>query len=356
MSKEDLKEILGRRLEQARLMRGMSLRELAEATGEIVSYNALHRYEHGDMMPSDEVLMAVADVLDKPLDFFFRPFTVELKGVEFRKKARLSAKLEESIKQQALDFFERYLEIEQILGLSETFENPLGDLRIESPEQAESAAEMIRDKWRLGADPLPNVLQMLETNGIKTLTVQAPESFDGFSGWADAHPVIVIVCWLNGDLPRKRFTTMHEVAHILVRPACSLSRDQERSCDRFAGAVLMPRESFEGDWGGYRRRVSSEELIDLIRRWGVSIAAIVHRAYDLGLVEETLYHRFFKAYNMAGYRRRGEPGDYQGTEASSRFEQLVLRAAAENTISVSKGAGLLNEPLTEFRNRLSDLS
>ena len=60
MSKEDLKEILGRRLEQARLMRGMSLRELAEATGEIVSYNALHRYEHGDMMPSDEVLMAVA--------------------------------------------------------------------------------------------------------------------------------------------------------------------------------------------------------------------------------------------------------------------------------------------------------
>ncbi len=356
MSKEDLRETFGRRLEQARLMQGLSLRELAEATGGKVSYNALHRYERGDMMPGDDVLISIADVLDKPLDFFFRPFTVELQGVEFRKKAKLSPKLEESIRQQALDFFERYLEIEQILGLPGEFESPLGDLEVASPEQAEDAAEMLREKWRLGNDPLPNVLQMLETNGIKTLTVNAPESFDGFSGWADHHPVIVIAAWLNGDLPRKRFTTMHEVAHLLVRPTCSLSRDQERSCNRFAGAVLMPQAPFESEWGGYRRRITLEELIDLKRRWGVSIAAMVHRAYDLGFIEETLYHRFFKAYNTAGWRRLGEPGDYNGTETSSRFEQLVLRAAAENAISESKAAGLLDEPLAEFKNKLRDFS
>jgi Zn-dependent peptidase ImmA (M78 family) len=352
MSKEDPRKVFGRRLEQARLMRGLSLRELAEATGGKVSYNALHRYEHGDMMPGDDVLMAVADVLDKPLDFFFRPFTVELQEVEFRKKARLSPKLEESIREQALDFFERYLEIEQILGISGVFKNPLENFDVASPEQAETAAERIREEWGLGKDPLPNVLQMLETNGIKTLTVEAPDSFDGFSGWADGHPVVVVAEWLNRDLPRKRFTTMHEVAHILIRPSCSLSKDQERSCDRFAGAVLMPRESFEGDLGGYRRRVSLEELKDLKSRWGVSIAAIVHRAYDLEFIEESLYHHFFRAYNAAGYRRSGEPGEYKGTEASSRFEQLVLRATVENTISESKGAGLLNEPLVEFKDRL----
>ncbi|OPY64288.1 MAG: hypothetical protein A4E57_03571 [Syntrophorhabdaceae bacterium PtaU1.Bin034] len=307
-------------------------------------------------MPGDEVLISIADVLDKPLDFFFRPFTVELHDVEFRKKARLSAKFEESIRQQALDFFERYLEIEQILGLTGVFESPLGGLEVMSPEQAEDAAEILREKWNLGSDPLPNVLQMLETNGIKTLTVDAPESFDGFSGWADSHPVIVVAAWLNGDLPRKRFTAMHEVAHLLVHPTCSLSRDQERSCNRFAGAVLMPRVPFESEWGGYRHRIALEELIDFKRRWGVSIAAMVHRACDLELIEESLYHRFFKAYNAAGWRRLGEPGDYQGSEVSSRFEQLVLRAAVENTISESKAAGLLDEPLTEFKHRLHDFS
>lgn len=355
MSREGLKEVFARRLIQARRMRGMSLRELAEATGGRVSYNALHRYERGDMMPGDVVLMAVADALDKPLDFFFRPFTVELKGVEFRKKAKLGSKVEDSIQEQALDFFERYLEIEQILGLTSTFENPLADIDVSSAERAEDAAEIVRDKWKLGEDPLPNVLRMLETIGIKTLVVDAPESFDGFSGWADGHPVVVIGKWLNKDVPRKRFTTVHEVAHILVQPGCSWSKEQERRCDRFAGAVLMPRKAFEGDWGGYRHRITLEELIDLKRRWGVSIAAIVHRAYDLDLIDETMYHRFFKAYNAAGWRRN-EPGDYQGAEASSRFEQLVLRAVSETVISMSKGAALLNEPLADFGGRLTDFS
>jgi Zn-dependent peptidase ImmA (M78 family) len=117
----------------------------------------------------------------------------------------------------------------------------------------------------------------------------------------------------------------------------------------------MPRKAFERDWGGYRHRITLEELTDIKRRWGVSIAAIVHRAYDLGLIDEMMYHRFFRAYNTAGWRH-SEPGDYQGTEASSRFEQLVLRAVAETVISMSKGAALLNEPLADFGGRLTDFS
>ena len=356
MSRPDPKEVFGRRLEQARKMRGLSLRALADAAGGRVSYNALHRYERGEMMPGDEVLIAVADALDKPLDFFFQPFSVELSGVQFRKKMKLPAKLEDSIKEQALDFFERYIEIEQVLGLPNKFKSPLEGISVTEPAQAESAAEKVRDAWKLGRGPLPNVFEMLDSNGIKSMAVDAPASFDGFSGWADGHPIVVVGKWLDRDLPRKRFTTLHEIAHILIHPDDVTERkEREKCCHRFAGAMLMPRKAFETEWGGFRRRISLEELKDLKRRWGMSIAAMMLRANELGLLDPPLYQRFLIAYKAKGWHR-GEPGAYPGVEVSHRFEQLVLRAASENLITMSKAAALLNQPQADLRNLLSDFA
>jgi Zn-dependent peptidase ImmA (M78 family) len=355
VSNLNIKETFGRRLAQARRMRGLSLRALAAATEGRVSYNALHRYEQGVMMPNDDVLLIVADVLNKPLDFFFRPYSIQLREIEFRKKTTLGEKSVTAIKEQALDFFERYLEIEQILGLPNDFKDPLGQSRLDEPEDAETAVEKIRNKWKLGIDALPNVLETLEINGFKVFEIDAPESFDGFSGWLDGRPIIVLAKWLNSDLPRKRFTALHEAGHVLLKKHTVLrGRGLERLCNRFAGAMLIPGKMFESDWGGFRHRISIEELFDLKRRYGISLAAIMYRAHDLRLVAEPVYKRFFITYKKEGWHR-GEPGDYAGTEISTRFEQLVLRAVAEDTISISKGAVLLNESLAEFRSRFREI-
>src|SRR5690349_20214064 len=105
------------RLIQARKMRGLSLRALAEKTEGRVSYNALYKYEQGLMMPDSEVLSALADALDQDLDFFFREQAVQLKEVRFRKTSRLGAKEEEAIRVRAADYFERCREIDQIVGI-----------------------------------------------------------------------------------------------------------------------------------------------------------------------------------------------------------------------------------------------
>lgn len=358
MNKPDPKGVFARRLAQARRMRGLSLRDLSKATGGRVSHNALHRYEQAEMMPGDEVLISVADALDKPLDFFFRPFAAKLEGVQFRKRTKLGAKPEETIREQAIDFFERYLEIEQILGVPNSFKDPLGDTRLTKTEDAEDAAETVRSKWDLGMDPLPNVIDALEARGMKVFESDAPETFDGFSGWADGHPVIVLAAWLNSDLPRKRLSALHEAAHLLIHPHTDLTgKAQETCCLRFAGAMLMPRKAFESDWGGYRHRISLEELKDLKRRYGISMAAIMHRAHDLDLIDDSVYRRFFILHRSRQWHHAGaEPGEYLGTEVSSRFEQLVLRAVSEEVISLSKGAALMNVAVDELRQRLSDFS
>lgn len=354
MEAQDPKVIFGRRLAQARRMRGMSLRAVAEAIEGKVSYNALHRYECGVMMPGDEVLIAVADVLDKPLDYFFRPFTVELRELRFRKTTGLGSKSEVAIKEQATDFFERYCEIEQILAVHSGFSDPLGDSRYANLAAAEDAAASTREAWRLGQDPLPNVIETLEVNGFKIFEVEAPESFKGFAGWADNHPVIVLAAWMNRDIPLKRFTMQHEAAHLLAAAHTDLVGKQlESFCDRFAGAMLIPASVFTADFGGFRHRISLEELIDLKRRYGMSIAAIMHRAHDLALINDSTYRQFCIIRNKKGWHR-AEPGHYPGDEKSSRFEQLVLRATAEEQISFDKGASLLNIPLAEFRQTLSE--
>jgi len=352
----DPKEIFGQRLAQARRMRGMSLRALAEATGGKITYNALHRYELGQMMPGDDVLIAVADALDQSLDFFFRPATVKLQEIKFRKTSGLGVKSEDAIREQALDFFERYHEIENILGLSAEFKDPLGQMRVDKPEDTETAAEKIRKEWKLGEDALPSVVEVLESKGTKVYEIEAPQHFNGFAGWTDGHPVIVLAKWLNCDIPRKRLTALHELGHILLRTRVDLShKEMEHYCYRFAGAMLIPHKVFKADWGGFRHRVSLEELIDLKRRYGISIAAIMYRANDLGLVDKALYDHFQIVRKKKGWHQPGkEPGEYLGIEISSRFEQLVLRAASEEVITRSKGAALLNEPVSSFSRKLGD--
>jgi Zn-dependent peptidase ImmA (M78 family) len=354
VKRQEPKEIFGRRLSQARRMRGMSLRAVADALGGLVSYNALHRYEQGVMMPGDDVLIPVADVLDKPLDFFFRPFTVELRELRFRKATGLGAKSEDAIKELATDFFERYCEIEEILALPSRFSDPLKDARFSNVDEAEKAATKVRVSWRLGEDPLPNVIETLEVNGLKVFEVDAPTCFDGFAGWADVHPVIVLGKWLNNDIPRKRLTMLHEAAHPLAAVHTDLAgKELESFCNRFAGAMLMPREVFKSDWGGFRHRITLEELIVLKRRYGMPIAAIMHRAHDLKLIDDSMYRQFSITRKKKGWHR-DEPGKYIGIEQSSRFEQLVLRATAEEQISFDKGAALLNIPLADFQQTLSE--
>ena len=349
----DPKQTFAHRLTQARKMRGLSLRALAEKLDGRVSHNALHKYELGRMMPDSKVLLAVADVLNQDLDFFFRDSALELQGLRFRKASRLGAKDEAAIRERAVDYFERHREIEHLLGIASQFKNPLAHLAIRRGEDVEEAAGKLREAWRLGEDPLPNVREMLEAKGLMMFEVDAPESFNGFAGHADGHPAIVLARWLDRDLPRKRFTALHEVGHLLLKLPDDLPvKEQEALCHRFAGAMLIPERVFIAEFGGHRQHVSLAELASLKERYGMSIAAIMHRALDLDLITPALYKRFCVMSRQKGWHKK-EPGEYSGRESSGRFEQLVVRAAAEALISESKGAALLNEPFVDFRERLA---
>jgi len=345
------KIIFSHRLAQARKMRGLSLRSLAELVDGVVSYAALHKYEQAEMLPGSAVLVALATALKQSADFFFRPLTVSLQKVEFRKRATMPAKQKQAVKEQARDFFERYLEVEQLLGLDVGFENPLAGMVIRAPEDIEAAAEKLRQKWDLGASALPNVLELLEEHQVKVYDLEAPDKFDGLSGWAGKIPVVVVNRRFPAD--RKRLTALHELAHLILEFAKDrfTPKEIERLCHCFAGAVLMPKEVFLAKFGGKRDAVSWNELFELKRDFGISIAAIMARARNLGLITENYYIRFNVALNQKGWRNP-EPVEFPGQEQSNRFDQLLYRAASSELVSLSKAASLAGKPLAAFRESL----
>lgn len=359
---DEVKKILPVRLRQAREMAGLSLRGLSEATNGQVSHNAISRYEGGIMFPGSEALNAIASAVGQSLDYFIRPFqvSIDLRQVRFRKRSsKLGKKDQEAIKMQAEDFFERYCEIEEILGVRHLYDPPFDPIPVTDPNDVTRLAKELREKWELGLDPLPNVHELMELKGIKVHELPTEHgAFDGFSAMTDAGPVVVIASWLNKDIPRKRMTEVHELAHVVLNiPEEMDERQEEKLVWDFAGELLMPKEEFT-DKFGRRTKITLHELTALKKHFGVSIMAIVTRAAKLGLISDSAKVEFFKFANRSGWRTNGEPGGdaYTGTESNQRFKTLVHRAVVEEKISESKGASLLRVPLPELREELKGVT
>src|SRR5271166_4789772 len=96
---------LGTRIQQARKASGLSLRALADLLG--LSHAAIKKYEDGDVYPSSDMLIKLAQALKVRVDFFFRPIKVSLENVKFRKRKQLSGKSEEAIKFEVISQIER---------------------------------------------------------------------------------------------------------------------------------------------------------------------------------------------------------------------------------------------------------
>lgn len=347
-----MKAQVGNRIKSARLLAGLSLRELANALDGIVSHNAISKYEKGEMMPDSKVLIALSKALDVKTDYFLRPQTIEISNIEFRKKSSLTVKKTNSIKENIKDNIERYIELETFLNFENTFINPIKDVVIENSKDVENSVEHLLHQWGLGINTLPNIIEILEDKDIKVVEIDADEKFDGLSGWAN-NVIPVIIINKNFTVERKRFTALHELGHLLlsIHSENFTHKEIEKFCNVFAGAMLLPKETLFNELGKKRNSISINELIYIKESYGISIQAIMARAKDLGVISNDQYVRFRIRVNQEqnlkleiGY------GEYKGVEHSSRFKQLLYRATAEEIISMSKAASLSNVKLAQFRD------
>ena len=343
---------LGERLHSARKMAGLSMEKLAIEAGSLVTKQAISKYEKGAMNPGSEILLALAKPLSVKVDYFFRSSKLQITDLQFRKKSKLTRREEDRIKHQTIDFVEKYLELEEILNMAPTFSNPVTERRTSDHRDIERSATDIRESWNLGEGPIPQLTELLEDRGIKIFEVAASEDFDGLSGFAGEDGIPFIAVYEGGDLVRKRFTMAHELAHLLLDFSPDRERPREKLCHAFAGALLLPKKVIRDELGEKRNRITEWELKKLKGIYGISMQAIMARALTLGIISEHAFKQFRIYVSRHGWRVK-EPGEYSGEEKANRFKQLMLHAAAEQIISYSKAAELLNKSLSEFEREVT---
>jgi Zn-dependent peptidase ImmA (M78 family)/DNA-binding XRE family transcriptional regulator len=328
---------IGQRIKQARKANHMSLRDLAGKAE--ISPMAISKYERDLDMPSSGVLLRLAQALGVSLDFLFRPQTVSVQLQAYRKHVALGVKEQDAIQMRIQEWLERYLEVESFFP-DEQKKVSLPVRVIDSIEQVEDVALELRESWKLGLDPIEDLTQLLEDQGINVGLVSGFEHFDACTFMADDAPVIVSKEELPGD--RQRFNLGHELGHLILNVNEPL--DTETACHRFVGAFLVPAEAARFELGTSRTTLGLNELHSLKQKYGLSMQAWIFRAKDLGIIPDGAAARLFQHFRANGWNRQ-EPGDAIPAEKPRRMERLIYRALAEDLISRSRAQELLGAPL-----------
>ena len=349
--------MIGQRLKLSRSAAGLSLRGLEAKIGNRVTAQAISKYERDETMPRAGVLAVLADALGVSAAYLAGGRSMVLEGVEFRKKAIPSKREETRTEARVLRLLERYLAVEELLGLSSTAwdkprEAPWPVLR--DLAEVEYAARGLRAHWGLGPNPIPNMAELLQERGIKVLAIDLA-AVDGLTarargGDGSATPVIVVNSGHWGE--RQRFTLAHELGHMVLDVPAKM--DGEEAANRFAAAFLLPAETLRAEVGRRRKSIGWGELLELKRIFGASVQALLLRCRDLGIFGPTLFQRLFDECIRRGWRKPPyrEPCALAG-EKPMRFERLCFRALSEGALSAAEAAELLEIPVRDL-NRLME--
>lgn len=336
--------MVGQRIKQLRLARGLSLEALAAEMGGIVTKQALSKYEKGKARPSIVVLNKLARALNVKAMYLCSEPNLNVQFIAYRRGSGLKAREQEHVESVVRQALEERIRLQEMVQQINGTKLPVRALRVKSLEDAESAAVELRKEWDLGFAPIASVTDVLEDHLIHVLEIDASEKFDGISAFACDNERVVAAalvsrCGVAGE--RQRLNLAHELGHLLLD--ISEDVDEEKVAFRFGAAFLAPAETVYKDVGTKRAFVQPEELLLLKRRFGMSMQALVYRLHDLGIISDSYYGQWWADINRLGWRKQ-EP-DESDPEQPKWLSQTVLRVHAEGLVSTEVAERMLGKSL-----------
>ena len=186
-----------------------------------------------------------------------------------------------------------------ILKISLT-DNPIEIAKEERKKIGISVEEQY--KWQNSYSAFNFWRESIESKNILVFQFKFPiEDARGFS-LMDKEPPAIAINSVDNILARI-FTLFHEYAHIILgiteiyseEEEIDLNKEVENWCDRFASEFLLPEENLkrDNDFQKYikTRRLSSEILDNLSKKFRVSKKAVLTRLRTLNLIEYDVYKK-----------------------------------------------------------------
>lgn len=335
MPPESVEVFLGDRLELAREFRSLTQKQLGEQVA--ASHVVISQCENGK---KKEVAVDLLEAFCLTLGFeraFFFENVVEIfheSECNFRHRRSASGKLKSQIRAHATLIGMVVDQLKTEFGFP-GYNVPA--VRATGRREMDAAAELCRRTWGLGVDnPIIHIGRVLENAGVIVVPhVVQSTKVDAFSRRG-----ITTLIFLNQLIPspsRWVWDIAHECGHLVLHEGIVTGTpDTEAQANWFAGAFLLPQRAFAREFRS--AAFSWPHIFALKRRWGVSAAAIVRRAYDLDLISAVWYRRAFQYMSAEGWTR-GEPHEPEfdapeligsalrglGTDVPLTAEQLAQR-------------------------------
>lgn len=345
------------RLVEARDSSSFTQTALARLIGRDSS--TISKWEKGSQSPEPEALEAISKALNVPIAYFMQEMTEHGPAPLFfrsmasttstlRKQTRARLRWAQNISLHLQEWLE--MPVVNVPRLDVSDHKEIRDVDIEE------IANKCRDEWNLGRGPISNLLLVMENAGIIVVKDETGSvKMDGLSNWssADGRPYVLIASDKDACV-RSRMDAAHELGHLVLHHninegtlrKSSDFKEIERQAFYFAGAFLMPEESFPMEI----RTPSLNSFLAMKERWKVSIGAMIMRFKNLNLLSEEHTLRLWKAYSARGWRK-SEPLD-DSNVLPIEIPRLLSRSIR---LLFDEGVRSKEDMLTDFRLQSHDV-
>lgn len=328
----------------AREARGLTQLELAEQAG--INRSNISRFEQDYTGFSDDVVGKLMKALRFPKSFFLQQQEI-LPPALYRRRDTVSPRVLTYIDAN-LNIYR--LNLYRLINAMKIEANKIPLLPVSETGSPAEAAIKLRKLWKVQKGEINRLIELLESHGIMTLAVDfTTDRVDSRSILIDnQYPVIFYNKSLLGD--RLRFTLAHELGHIVMHTRQTLTSTEEvgHEANLFAAEFLMPEKDILPD---LKDNITLDLLMNLKRKWKVSMQAVLYRASDLKLLTDNQKRYIIGQFNALKIRRR-EPVELDvPIERGSMIRDLITRYRTKQKMSVKEMADFFCLSPEEFLER-----
>lgn len=317
-----------------------------------VEADVVDSWQRGEAQPTKTQFNSLVDLLRRPVAFFFLPEPPEGETIPaaFRsaqgddERKRLLRKEAASIR-----LARRLQRVSKWVLEKEGTPAEVGLPAVSRSEPIERAADRVRVflSWSLEEQRTRKTVNevvrafraTLEDSGF--IVLHLPLSQDGCRGFSlyDTHAPVIAVNTAYNDAARF-YSYSHELGHLALHSdgICSgrVDEDEERWCEEFAAALLMPREEVQRFVRSVGGRGTFETARALSTSFRVSLKAAAIRLIDLGYATWALFR---EVQERSDYKRKGGGGGGERTpekrlrEWGARYPRLLIDAEEQDLLT-----------------------
>lgn len=359
------REIIAKKLREARERFGLSQQELASLMG-WKSHSSLVAIEKGEQDVKTWELLKFAEILKVAPESLYReePETVSEAPILFW---RMRASDEKAVKQEELNILEHchdYRLLERLTGIGPSSVKKLPheecDIEKVNTDWANQLATKIHREFNLGDYPAELLAKCLEEDYDVLLISRSLDNGSAACLRADFCTAIVLN---EKEVPwRQTFNLAHELFHLItwskelfdkVKSDSNLFQKNEKFADAFAAALLMPQPMIEIDVQG--NRLTYAFIVALARKYSVSTEALLWRLCHLrflagNLVKETLEDEEFKRLDRLTPKKTYKTSQVLG----NRFLRLSYLAYESGRLSKGRLAQMLGKKFRDVDEYLQE--